>query len=553
MCWVARLSLHSSQDIETNSEQLSGLRATNDRGCRDKMPMTTSLTKNPINDDSDQLSKDVTADDTEKKENVIQKDTKDEDVKDEGDKKVEKENGSNKDGEATDDNKIRKQPFLDPSVAYSPISYFSPETPKVYHSSKRKLEGDLLFDLIGIDEETQKLPSSNLKIFSRKVFNGVSSIREYTLSEKVGEGTFGEVSIAKSIRTGEKVALKKILIHKDRDGIPITALREIKLLKSLRHNNIIELNEIAFQQGNPENWTPGVIFMVFPYMQHDLAGILGNPDIILTPSQIKSFAYQLTEGIRYLHVNSIIHRDLKSANILISDKGHLKIADFGLARYYNPKVRRFDLTPTVVTLWYRPPELLFCDKHYGKPVDIWGVGCIFAELWTRRALFPGDTDDAVLREIYNLMGPPFISKWPKLPDLCKKKGISVPTQPVDNVDAKNKAARLREYFSKHLDPTTVSLIEYMLVYNPDDRPTAADILKHNYFKTEPAAAIPGTSDFPEWTSSHELSSRQRRRQRDELQRQQKLSGSQVTPSQRPSWHSDLIKDDNNNVIPRKPL
>lgn len=202
---------------------------------------------------------------------------------------------------------------------------------------------------------------------------------------KLGEGTFGEVHRARSKKTGAIVALKKILMHNEKDGFPITALREIKLLKLLNHKNVLKLEEMAVEKyqksgGGKERF---FMYMVTPYMDHDLSGLLENPKITFTEPQIKCYMLQLLEGVRYLHANHILHRDMKAANLLINNKGILQIADFGLARHYDGEVPvehrgggegRRDYTVLVVTRWYRPPELLLQLRKYTTAIDIWGVG-----------------------------------------------------------------------------------------------------------------------------------------------------------------------------------
>lgn len=232
------------------------------------------------------------------------------------------------------------------------------------------------------DKETirtlRSLPSgfNNCKYINLKKFPGVPSISDYKTFKKIGEGSFGEVIIATNTKKCKRVALKKVIVHKDTDGVPITTLREIMILKSLDHENIIKLKNVCLSHGSKKDFTPGIIYMVFPYMEHDLAGLLYNPDVYLNPAQIKCYTKQLLEGIAYLHKKSIMHRDMKSANVLVGESGILKIADFGLARYYDEKLDSTELTPTVITVWYRPPELLLGSKVYTTAVDMWGIGSV---------------------------------------------------------------------------------------------------------------------------------------------------------------------------------
>ena len=216
-------------------------------------------------------------------------------------------------------------------------------------------------------------------------FRGCSRITDYEVLGKLGEGTFGEVHRAKSRKTGAVVALKKILMHNEKDGFPITALREIKLLKLLSHPNILKLEEMAVEhhQKSTDKRKRAIMYMVTPYMDHDLSGLLENPSVKFTEPQIKCYMLQLLEGLRYLHDQRILHRDMKAANLLINNKGILQIADFGLARHYDEPVpvagrgggeARRDYTTLVVTRWYRPPELLLHLRKYTTAIDLWGVG-----------------------------------------------------------------------------------------------------------------------------------------------------------------------------------
>jgi serine/threonine-protein kinase BUR1 len=219
-------------------------------------------------------------------------------------------------------------------------------------------------------------------------FRGCSKIADYKILSKLGEGTFGEVHKAESLNTGAIVALKKILMHNEKDGFPITALREIKLLKMLSHLNILKLEEMAVEHHpkSTDKRKRAIMYMVTPYMDHDLSGLLENPTVTFKEEHIKCYMLQLLEGVRYLHDNQILHRDMKAANLLINNKGILQIADFGLARHYDEPVpvagrgggeARRDYTTLVVTRWYRPPELLLHLRRYTTAIDMWGVGFVF--------------------------------------------------------------------------------------------------------------------------------------------------------------------------------
>lgn len=204
-------------------------------------------------------------------------------------------------------------------------------------------------------------------------------VSKYDRLCKIGQGTFGEVFKARHKETGRLVALKKVLMENEKEGFPITALREIKILQLLDHTNVIRLIEICRRE---EGQSKATFFLVFDFCEHDLAGLISNIQVKFSLADIKSVMKQLLEGLYFIHSNKILHRDMKAANILITKTGILKLADFGLARAFSlAKQNRY--TNRVVTLWYRPPELLLGERNYGPAIDLWGAGCIMAEMWTR--------------------------------------------------------------------------------------------------------------------------------------------------------------------------
>ncbi|GFW05921.1 hypothetical protein TNCV_3443901 [Trichonephila clavipes] len=210
-------------------------------------------------------------------------------------------------------------------------------------------------------------------------------VSKYEKLAKIGQGTFGEVFKARHRTTRKIVALKKVLMENEKEGFPITALREIKILQLLKHENVVNLIEICRTKASAFNRSKSTFFLVFDFCEHDLAGLLSNVNVKFSLGEIKMVMKQLLNGLYFIHSNKILHRDMKAANILITKSGVLKLADFGLARAFsvtkNGQPNRY--TNRVVTLWYRPPELLLGERNYGPPVDMWGAGCIMAEMWTR--------------------------------------------------------------------------------------------------------------------------------------------------------------------------
>lgn len=283
----------------------------------------------------------------------------------------------------------------------------------------------------------------------------------------VGSGTYGKVFKGKHVYSGRLVALKKIRMEGEKDGFPVTAVREIKLLQSLRHENIVALQEVMIEKDD--------CYMVFEYLSHDLTGLLNHPSFTLDPAQRKHLAKQLFEGLDYLHVRGVLHRDIKAANILVSSDGILKLADFGLARFYS-KHHLNDYTNRVITIWYRSPELLLGETQYTAAVDVWSAACVMVEIFTRHAIFPGDgTEINQLDKIYNILGTPNKVEWP---DLTKMEWFELlrPGYRKPNIFA--------EKYKEKVPIAAFDLLASMFHYDPEKRPSAAEVLEHPYFTTE---------------------------------------------------------------------
>ena len=286
----------------------------------------------------------------------------------------------------------------------------------------------------------------------------------------VGSGTYGKVFKAIHVYTKELAALKKIRMEGEKDGFPVTAVREIKLLQSLKHDNVVCLQEVMVESND--------CFMVFEYLSHDLTGLLNHPTFKLEQPHKKHLGKQLFEGLNYLHRRGVLHRDIKAANILVSNRGQLKLADFGLARFYS-KHGQPDYTNRVITIWYRSPELLLGETQYGPAVDIWSAACVMIEIFTRHAIFPGDGGEInQLDKIYNVLGTPTVSEWPRLVDMAWFELLR-PTERRSNTFA--------EKYQERLTPAAFELLQAMFLYDPSKRPTAGDVLEHPYFTTEDPA------------------------------------------------------------------
>ncbi|XP_077507051.1 cyclin-dependent kinase 9-like isoform X2 [Amblyomma americanum] len=239
-------------------------------------------------------------------------------------------------------------------------------------------------------------------------------VAKYEKIAKIGQGTFGEVFKAGHKQTKKLVALKKVLMENEKEGFPITALREIKILQLLKHENVVNLIEICRTKATPFNRCKATFYLVFDFCEHDLAGLLSNINVKFSLGEIKKVMQQLLNGLYFIHSNKILHRDMKAANILITKAGVLKLADFGLARAFSlsktGQPNRY--TNRVVTLWYRPPELLLGERNYGPPVDMWGAGCIMAEMWTRSPIMQGNTEQHQISLISQLCGSLTAEVWP---------------------------------------------------------------------------------------------------------------------------------------------
>lgn len=291
----------------------------------------------------------------------------------------------------------------------------------------------------------------------------MTSIENFSRVEKIGEGVYGVVYKAKDNSTGEMVALKRIRLDSEADGVPSTAIREISLLKELDHLNIVKLLDIIHADNK--------LFLVFEYLNLDLKKYMElYPNKNGMPlNLVKSYLFQMLQGIAYCHTHRILHRDLKPQNLLLSTEGLIKLADFGLARAFGVPIRSF--THEVVTLWYRAPEILLGCKYYSTEVDIWSIGGIFSEMATHKVLFKGDSEIDQLFQIFRVLGTPDEKSWPGVSELSDYKSTFPNWQ--------------RSNLSKHapqLNEDGIDLLSKLLVYKPDERITARSALQHPFFR-----------------------------------------------------------------------
>ncbi|KAJ7421483.1 cyclin dependent kinase 11A [Willisornis vidua] len=352
---------------------------------------------------------------------------------------------------------------------------------------------------------------------------GCRSVEEFQCLNRIEEGTYGVVYRAKDKKTGwyhllpsgdlglylcanlgsafyieeqnpfkillfqqtdEIVALKRLKMEKEKEGFPITSLREINTILKAQHLNIVTVREIVVGSNMDK------IYIVMNYVEHDLKSLMETMKQPFLPGEVKTLMIQLLRGVKHLHDNWILHRDLKTSNLLLSHSGILKVGDFGLAREYGSPLKPY--TPVVVTLWYRAPELLLGAKEYSTAIDMWSVGCIFGELLTQKPLFPGKSEIDQINKVFKDLGTPSEKIWPGYNELPAVKKMTFTEYPYNN---------LRKRFGALLSDQGFDLMNNFLTYYPARRITAEDGLKHEYFRETPLPIDP--SMFPTWPAKSE--------------------------------------------------
>ncbi|XP_072997653.1 probable serine/threonine-protein kinase At1g54610 [Typha latifolia] len=307
--------------------------------------------------------------------------------------------------------------------------------------------------------------------------------------DKIGQGTYSNVYKARDMLTDKIVALKKVRFDNlEQESVKFMA-REILILRRLDHPNVVKLEGLVTSRLSCS------LYLVFEYMEHDLAGLAASPEIKFAEPQVKCYMHQLLSGLEHCHNRGVLHRDIKGSNLLLDNAGLLKIADFGLANFFDPNHKQ-PMTSRVVTLWYRPPELLLGATDYGVGVDLWSAGCILAELLAGKPIMPGRTEVEQLHKIFKLCGSPSEEYWKKskLPHAT----IFKPQQPYRRCIA--------ETF-KDFPPSSLQLIEILLSIDPADRQTASSALKSDFFTTKPYACEP--SSLPQYPPSKEIDAKRR--------------------------------------------
>ncbi|KAL1090019.1 hypothetical protein V6Z11_D07G060200 [Gossypium hirsutum] len=351
-----------------------------------------------------------------------------------------------------------------------------------------KLESDGVMDIDGTFGEDASDDQSDSDVEElaggMNMLLGCRSVYEYERLNKISEGTYGVVFRARDKKTGEIVALKKVKILDRREleefGFPLTSLREINILASFNHSSIVKVKEVVVDDHDN-------VYMVMEYMEHDLKALMESMKWPFSTSDVKCLMLQLLEGVKYLHDNWVLHRDLKTSNLLLSNQGELKVCDFGMARQYGSPQKQY--TTKVVTQWYRAPELLLGAKTYSTAVDMWSVGCIMAEMLAKQPLFKGTSEIDQLRKIFDTLGTPNEKIWAGFSELPGSKANY----------SKQRYNLLRKKFpvasftgSAVLSDAGFDLLNRLLTYDPEKRITADDALKHDWFRELP---LPKSKEF----------------------------------------------------------
>ncbi|XP_039627160.1 cyclin-dependent kinase 17-like isoform X4 [Polypterus senegalus] len=305
---------------------------------------------------------------------------------------------------------------------------------------------------------------------------GFGKLETYIKLDKLGEGTYATVFKGRSKLTDNLVALKEIRLEHE-EGAPCTAIREVSLLKDLKHANIVTLHDIIH--------TDKSLTLVFEYLDKDLKQYMDDCGNIMSVYNVKLFLFQLLRGLSYCHRRKVLHRDLKPQNLLINEKGELKLADFGLARAKSVPTKTY--SNEVVTLWYRPPDVLLGSTEYSTPIDMWGVGCIFYEMMTGRPLFPGSTVEDQLHLIFRILGTPSEETWPGITTNEEFKSYNFPHYKAEPLV--NHAPRI--------DSDGLDLLAKLLQFEAKKRSSAEEALHHAYFKTlgDQVQTLPDTASI----------------------------------------------------------
>ena len=318
------------------------------------------------------------------------------------------------------------------------------------------------------------------------VRRGCRSVENFERLGLVEEGSYGKVYKARCRASGRVVALKRIKMQRQQEGFPLTSVREFDVLLRARHPNVVGVMEVVVGE------SLDAVFLVMEFVEHELKDLMATLARPFSVAEVKCLLLQLLEGVAYLHHNWVLHRDLKTSNLLYGRGGRLAVCDFGLARFFAEPPGRY--SHPVVTLWYRAPELLLGAERYGPAVDVWSVGCIFAELLSGGApLFPARSETEAIDRHFRLLGTPNEESWPGFAALPGAAGRRFKRHP----------PRLREAFPAAafsgqpcLNAAGFDLLRGLLEPCPEARLTAEAALAHPWFTQEPLPKPP--SEMPEY-------------------------------------------------------
>ncbi|CAJ0932620.1 unnamed protein product, partial [Mesorhabditis belari] len=331
---------------------------------------------------------------------------------------------------------------------------------------------------------------------------GFGKLETYERLERLGEGTYATVIKGRSLLTNKFVALKEIRLEQD-EGAPCTAIREVSLLRNLRHANVVTLHDIIH--------TDRLLTLVFEYVEKDLKQYMDSIQdrYYMNLKNIRLFIFQLLRGLAYCHQRKVLHRDLKPQNLLVTARGELKLADFGLARAKSVPTKTY--SNEVVTLWYRPPDVLLGSTDYSTHIDMWGVGCILYEMAKMRPLFTSVSREEQLGFIFRTLGAPdpdrhpTICSSPEFPNFfrqCYDDGLG--------------QKRRLEYMCREFDKRLFDLLRRFLQYEGRDRMSAAEAMEHSFLRVLPPGVfqlkddesvltVPGVKLEPERTDESRIS------------------------------------------------
>ena len=301
-------------------------------------------------------------------------------------------------------------------------------------------------------EEKQKPKHKQIKLYEQV----------YEKVEKISSGTYGKVYKVILKKDPSKIYALKMYSN-FQEGMDVTALREILILKEISHPNIVKMIDIFYNINS--------LYVQYEYIDTELSHLIYK--MKLEPKHIKNLFYQFLLGLSEIHKNCILHRDLKPQNLLVNNKGILKIADFGLARFISSPGRT--MTKNVISDWYRPPEIFFGAKLYSFSIDVWSAGCILGEMVLREPLFADNSEIGILTKIFSLLGVPDSSSWADAEQLEHYKLF-------DNGDV----VTIKKKFI-NFSPLGIDLLEKMIVLDPNKRISIKDALEHPYFNEEPKA------------------------------------------------------------------